>query len=574
MTKTIAILFICCTSSFLACGNPEPDTQNMVKIAGGELVSGGEDHPIINFLRAQSGGYSEAFLSTLCEPPRTIRLQNAFYIDIYETTNYEYSHFLQYIKQTGDHKTFCHQDETLNKDHTSRYNDDINYMGTDQPVVGIDWFDAYAYAQFARKSLPTDDQWEIAARGEEGRLYPWGSTFYPTLCNISHAHIVVPVTGDRLKNGATPDGIRHMAGNVSEWTLGQSKHNSRMRSLRGGGCYDKPAEIYAMSYLRFFYPETSRETDAGFRCISYTEKPDTLTTYEQLQEDTSRYPEFADMASEVFVGDDGKEYMLYYTYKYYFDLLKEYFPKRQRIPSGIYKIGGPEDAKTLSLARKIGPAILEDLAKIRPKSVVVEGFFIDSMEVANKEYVEFLNSPLAQTHWYCHPDEPGSKNHTPEYIGYERFSQGDQPVVGVDWWDAYAYARFRGKRLPTAFEWEFCARGQEGRLYPWGDQFKKGVSNTLSVNLEGQSFIGTGLPRPGKQFPEDKTTNCVYDLGGNVAEWTSTIESNERGRKMAVLKGGHFKFRGDLGSLTYRKSRAAREVRDTSIGFRCATDGQ
>ena len=535
-------------------------------------MSGGEDHPIINFLREQKGGYGDAFLYALCERPRPVNIRKSFYIDIYETTNKEYRYFVWYVNVTKDHKTFCHPEEPRNKSHVSRFISNRNYSDEDQPVVGIDWFDAYAYARFARKSLPTDDQWEVAARGKKGWLYPWGNTFDSTRANISHAHIVIPVSGDHLKEGATPDGIRHLAGNVSEWTLGQHQRNSRRRSLRGGGCYDKPAEIFAMSYLRFNFPDTLRKNDAGFRCVSYASKLDTLPTLKQVQSAPSKYPGFTGMANKVFTGSDDKEYWLYFAYKYYHDQLQKEFSKRQNIISGTYQIGGPEDSWTLDLARKIKPSILEELAKIEPKPLKIKSFLIDSLEVTNKEYAGFLNDLLAQTHWYCHPDEPGLKDHRPDYIDDERFNGYDQPVVGVDWWDAYAYARFQGKRLPTKNEWEFAARGIDAHRYPWGNEFRKSISNTLSISEGNLTFLGAGEPKPGIFFPKDRTSDGVYNLGGNVAEWTATIETNDRGRIMAVLKGGHFKFRGDIGSLTFTQSRADREVRDSSIGFRCATD--
>ena len=84
---------------------------------------------------------------------------NAFEIDCYEVTNAQYWEFLEYIKKTNDHSK-CFKGEPSNKDHTPKFWDNEYYNVPDYPVARIDWYDAYAYAAWAGKRLPTEAEWE------------------------------------------------------------------------------------------------------------------------------------------------------------------------------------------------------------------------------------------------------------------------------------------------------------------------------------------------------------------------------------------------------------------------------
>jgi Uncharacterized conserved protein len=88
--------------------------------------------------------------------------------------------------------------------------------------------------------------------------------------------------------------------------------------------------------------------------------------------------------------------------------------------------------------------------------VFLDPYFIDKYEVSNKDYGEFIKAK-------GHP--------APAYWDDPRLNSPKQPVVGVSWYDARAYCEYRGKRLPTEAEWEKAARGPNGNLYPWGDNF-------------------------------------------------------------------------------------------------------
>lgn len=189
----------------------------------------------------------------------------AFYIDKYEVTNAEYGVFLDYIKKTGDH-SFCHPDEPKNKDHTPK---DWGKERTDQPncpVTGVDWFDAYAYARFVGKRLPTEEEWERAARGTSGRSFPWGSSKddseWVNSSNADGFAGIAPV--DSLPAGESECGCANMMGNAEEWTASWLNETSKSSRAIRGGHYQSPTTITIT--VRGGYEPTTRTKYTGFRC--------------------------------------------------------------------------------------------------------------------------------------------------------------------------------------------------------------------------------------------------------------------------------------------------------------------
>jgi formylglycine-generating enzyme required for sulfatase activity len=134
------------------------------------------------------------------EKPRRRVYLDAFRIDKYEVTNALYRRFMDASGRAAP-----------------QYWNDSKWNEPNQPVVGVDWNDASAYCAWAGKRLPTEAEWEKAARGTDGRKYPWGEQWDSSRVNSDESNLGKTVAVGSYPSGVSPYGAHDMAGNVREW---------------------------------------------------------------------------------------------------------------------------------------------------------------------------------------------------------------------------------------------------------------------------------------------------------------------------------------------------------------------
>ncbi len=415
------------------------DNVPMVEIPAGEFIMGLSLQQARNFRRQAEQQYSRFFIPSFHNtvPSMTVYLET-FWIDWVEVTNARYRRCVE--------AGVCREPlwfSPLPADYFTHpaYN---HY-----PAIPPSWYDAHAYCQWVGKRLPTEAEWEKAARGSDGRLYPWGNEYDPTKLAMR------PEPVGSHPEGASPYGVLDMAGNAGEWT------SDRYRPYPGSvwgvednlfvwrGSVQGPTLVELAAYRETCRPDGTCGNGAGgigFRCVRGGQPiplAEAVVTYEQLvpQPPPSQEPDLSDM---VYV------------------------------PAGEFLMGAPEEL----LRQDTGHQHQDE----GPQHVVyLDAFYIDRYEVTQGEYVEFLNA-LGNHYIGCGGHQCASVNEEMQLVssgneitrlpdgryvveeGYE-----DRPMVSVTWYGAQMYCAWRGKRLPTEAEWEKAARGTDGRRYPWGD---------------------------------------------------------------------------------------------------------
>lgn len=428
----------------------------------------------------------------------------------------------------------------------------------DHPVTYVDWRDACAFCDWADCRLPGEEEWEKAARGCDGRRYPWGDE-PPSgeLTNFAgNVGTTTPVGCYPL--GVSPYGLQDTAGNVMEWTdtvfrpypLPSFPDTTEGPIALRGGSYLHPATCVRCARRHSFFP-TARDEYIGFRVASGWKRKltDHGTTEEPDKERSDKaktvHPYRRIVAPEPSRRTDKARSILVSRPSVTFDWVN--------IPGGPFRMG--------SGTSEIEDALFhEETPQLR---VFAQDFLISRTPVTNGQYQRFVE---------------GTGYPSPGHWLDRRISESlaDHPVTYVDWYDACAFCAWSGCRLPTEAEWEKAARGVDGRRYPWGED-SPDVRQARFAVMAGETTAEV------RHAPLGASPYGVLDMAGNVWEWVHTLYrpypyNSADGREedaspdRRVLRGGSFLSPDARYLRCAARSRSYPVRRRDHIGFRVVWD--
>ncbi len=417
------------------------------------------------------------------ESPKLIVEVPSFSIDQFPVTNIRY----RACVEAG----VCEQIESASPELPVDYTS--NSLYGDNPVYGVTWNNAMTYCSWTGKRLPTEAEWEKAARGTDGRVYPWGNVWEesdvtPLLSPIGHhSNAASPYqVQDMLKAGGewTSDLIQYYPGNSTS-SYGAYEHSIDRSSWRVVRGLSSHSDLFHWVTVRFGV-NPAAQGNIGFRCVRGQMPSPTLESMLVRIE----VPATLQPVKQVDLG-----YMAY-------------------IPAGTFIMGHTE-----SYTNSRG---INERADAMPAHVVdLSAFYIDRYKVTYSDYAKFINElgghALTCSGFNCvavrHPSDPPSSadRHILLKDGQYQVDPGFEgfPVDHVTWYGAEAYCTWQGKRLPSEAEWEKAARGTDGRLYPWGNNWDP----QATANLLHPYAIGSQ--------PLNLSPYGVYDMLGDRTEWVA-----------------------------------------------------
>jgi len=508
------------------------------------------------------------------------------------------------------------------------------------PIVNVSWNDAKAYADWAGVTLPTEAQWEFAARGPQGRNYPWGGTataadsengWDVTRCaNFKNSKVNGKSTWPvgSFPAGASWCGAQDMVGNVWQWCSDSYSPYSAaavtdpagpvtgdFRMLRGGS-WDNDYYGYRSAGRLYYNVPYSLRNGTGFRCSSLSPGPRLASTFARAAAPTitTIAPTSAVVGTVITITGTDLDKATAVTFngiaaKTITDntatALKVTVPESATSGKLTLTTAGGTVTNSYDFIILLG---LKTNAKDNAEMVWVPGATFTMGSTAD---VGFSNEhPAHQVtlsgYWIYQYDVTvaqyrafctATKSALPEFpsgfswkgkTGWDDPALQQHPIVNVSWKDAKAYADWAGVTLPTEAQWEYTARGPQGRNYPWGgtatkdDKFN-GWDATKCANNDNSSRVGNST-WPVGSFPAGASWCGAQDMAGNVFQWCGdwygeyaaaavTDPTGPATGKYRVLRGGSW-YISFNGGIYYRSASRDGNYPDYYygyFGFRCAS---
>ena len=489
---------------------------------------------------SDSGNYDE-------RPVHTVELDR-YYIDKYEVTNELYQAFVQASdrEQPG-------------------FASDSDFNGAQQPVVGVSWYDAEAYCGWAGLRLPTEAEWEKAARGTDGRTYPWGEGIDADKANYGRKSGRAVAVGS-YPAGVSPYGAHDMAGNVWEWVADRyssdyyessparnptgPSSDTGARVLRGGSFGFNPENLSASNRHFYIFSMMPRQglSNIGFRCAQDDNPNGPANTAPKAEAGADQLGDQGELVTLDGSGSsDADGDALSYTW------LEDATNPATGLLSDA-EVASPTFTPTLEGTYRFVLSVSDGSVDSLPDTVEVVVVPFDGVaELPNRARMSFVWIEPGTFTMGSPSSEPGRHGREgPQHevtitqgfwLGQYEITQGQweavmgttpwagrdyvranasHPAVYISWDDVQAFvARLNEAagsevyRLPTEAEWEYACRAGTTTRWSFGDDegdlsdYAWYSDNAWEAGLEYAQRVRTKRPNPWG----------LYDMHGNVYEW-------------------------------------------------------
>jgi iron(II)-dependent oxidoreductase len=378
-----------------------------------------------------------------------------------------------------------------------------NFSAPQQPRVCVSYYEAQAYAKWRGGSLPTEAQWEYAARGTDGRIYPWGNTWNPAGANINTTGISKTTPVCSYPAGNSWSGACDMAGNVWEWVNDWYSDQYYALLVKNdptgapggvyhvlrGGAWDADT-IAARSAIRGGSLADYHLSSFGFRIVTgVSAAPISTATPAPTQTPTPIPTATTTAIPQLGLGSTQVD---------------SFGVKQVYVPAGCFTMGSDPNSRTSEL-----PA---------HQVCITQSYWLDQSEVTNAAFDAFVKAGgytqqnlWSVEGWAWLQSQPIKD---PDTTCTSASSAPQQPHICVSYYEAQAYAKWRGGSLPTEAQWEYAARGTDGRIFPWG--------NTWDVNINANiNTSEIGKTAPVCSYPTGNSWVGACDMAGNAWEWVN-----------------------------------------------------
>ncbi len=361
------------------------------------------------------------------------------------------------------------------------------------PVSPVSWTEADAFCKLRGGQLPTEAQWEYAARGPQSLVYPWGNDF--------DSSIVGDPASTFWNVGANPQdrswvGALDLTENAMQWVADwyaattyqgsvtndpQGPTSGTYRVLRGAS-FRRSCEIQTRAANRDFNRPDTPVADTSIRCI-LPFNPKMSLTVTATMAPLVTVPALTPAPSLPALIPAGTANALWTPVSALFRGVP-----MQRVPAGCFFMGQRDDEPGQKMPNN------------EPKHLVclTRPFWIDQTEVSNDTFTRLSGRALIDT----------------QFLGMQR------PRTQISWAEAQAFCSARGGSLPTEAQWEYAARGPQSLVFPWGDNDDPDKVVSYNGNFD-MSSPGYFVSRPANvgSKPAGMSWVGALDMSGNVAEW-------------------------------------------------------